>query len=262
MQVVGADFVPIEPYWNTSVLVGIGQRYHVIVEADPDFTFNNGTDDNRMPGENDGNYWIRTWVADCRLDDLDDLKSGYEQVGILRYDASSTALPHSKPWPEQFVSRKCSDETYSSLVPKIPWYIGPAANNKLGKAGQQYNVTLYRDRPQVPRPYPLATFSLEPADGTQLTWTPLRVNYSDPTITHLHQPGYDYPAEYVVLNEDYEEGDWVSIICSLRSCFLRCEFFDRSLIVAFQVYLVLSGNRKHTSYGAHPVSSLAMVYTT
>ena len=35
LQIIGADFVPIEPYYNTSVLIGIGQRYHVIVEADP-----------------------------------------------------------------------------------------------------------------------------------------------------------------------------------------------------------------------------------
>ena len=37
LQVVSADFVPIHSYWNTSVIVGIGQRYHAIVEADPKF---------------------------------------------------------------------------------------------------------------------------------------------------------------------------------------------------------------------------------
>lgn len=35
LTIVGTDFVPIHNYTNTSVLVEIGQRYHVIVEAKP-----------------------------------------------------------------------------------------------------------------------------------------------------------------------------------------------------------------------------------
>ena len=35
LTVVDSDFVPIYSYQNTSVLVGIGQRYHIIVEANP-----------------------------------------------------------------------------------------------------------------------------------------------------------------------------------------------------------------------------------
>jgi FtsP/CotA-like multicopper oxidase with cupredoxin domain len=35
LTVVEADFVPIVPYTNTSILIGIGQRYNVIVEALP-----------------------------------------------------------------------------------------------------------------------------------------------------------------------------------------------------------------------------------
>lgn len=57
LQIIGADFVPIEPYYNTSVLIGIGQRYHIIVEADPVADVSN-------PLPKDGNFWIRTWVAD------------------------------------------------------------------------------------------------------------------------------------------------------------------------------------------------------
>src|SRR4051812_39649381 len=35
LEVVGADFVPIHPYNTSGILVGIGQRYHVIVTALP-----------------------------------------------------------------------------------------------------------------------------------------------------------------------------------------------------------------------------------
>jgi FtsP/CotA-like multicopper oxidase with cupredoxin domain len=43
-QVVAADLVPIVPYTTDNILVGIGQRYEIIVNA-------NAT--------NDGNYWLR-----------------------------------------------------------------------------------------------------------------------------------------------------------------------------------------------------------
>lgn len=134
LQVVGADFVPIEPYWNTSVLVGIGQRYHVIVEAEPDDTFNNGTYNNTLPEPHDGNFWIRTWVAD-RCGRPPKGIDGYEKTGILRYNNDSTAMPHSKAWPDHLVSKRCSDETYSSLIPKVPWYVGLASNNEHSNNG-------------------------------------------------------------------------------------------------------------------------------
>ena len=35
LQITSADFVPIFPYFNTSLLVGVGQRYDVVVEAMP-----------------------------------------------------------------------------------------------------------------------------------------------------------------------------------------------------------------------------------
>lgn len=204
---VGADFVPIEPYWNTSVLVGIGQRYHVIVEADPDESFNNGTYDNALPEPRDSNFWIRTWVADnCGRPPKGN--DGYEKTGIVRYNNQSTALPHSKAWPDHLVSKRCSDETYSSLVPKIPWYVGPAANHQFGPNGEQYNVTL---RPNdIPKPWPHAVFSFEPKNAPEKSWTPLRINYSDPSFFHIGDPSFKWPDEWVVLPENYDESQWVS----------------------------------------------------
>ncbi|KAI9770556.1 MAG: hypothetical protein M1840_003146 [Geoglossum simile] len=38
LEIVESDFVPIHPYRNTSVLIGIGQRYHVIVRRTPNPT--------------------------------------------------------------------------------------------------------------------------------------------------------------------------------------------------------------------------------
>ncbi|KAI8297329.1 hypothetical protein K4K59_003506 [Colletotrichum sp. SAR11_240] len=50
--VMTTDFVPIEPYNATHIVIGIGQRYHVVLHAKP-------TDWDKMPASSDGNYWIR-----------------------------------------------------------------------------------------------------------------------------------------------------------------------------------------------------------
>jgi FtsP/CotA-like multicopper oxidase with cupredoxin domain len=48
MTVVSMDMVPIKPYNTTSLSVGIGQRYGVIIEAKPTTKSSNGK------------YWMRT----------------------------------------------------------------------------------------------------------------------------------------------------------------------------------------------------------
>ena len=121
LQIVTADFVPIEPYYNTSIFIGIGQRYNVIVEAKPDGDIN----------DTEGNFWIRTSTPPRFCGVAQDPVKQTNQTGILRYNNRSTALPNSLPW--RGVSVKCSDETYTSLRPKIPWYIGKPANNILSR---------------------------------------------------------------------------------------------------------------------------------
>ncbi|KAJ4192983.1 hypothetical protein NW767_010513 [Fusarium falciforme] len=207
LQIVTADFVPIEPYYNTSVLVGIGQRYNVIVEANP-----LAGDDNPIP--EDGNFWIRTWVADnCGIQPGG---SGYEETGILRYDNTSTSDPTSRPWTR--ISKACSDETYSSLRPKIPWYVGPAANAKKADdlAGEQFNVTF--DRTAGTRPefvdYPLALFSLQ--ESADPDFRPLQINYSDPVMMHLDSHVNTFPRKWVVIPEDYTEEQWVYLVLTME----------------------------------------------
>jgi hypothetical protein len=200
LQIITADFVPIEPYFNTSVLIGIGQRYNVIVEANP-----LAGDDSPIP--DDGNFWIRTFVADdCGIKPGG---KGYEQTGILRYNNTSKATPHSLPWTK--ISKSCSDETYTSLRPKIPWYVGPAANAKNldDLAGEQFNVTFDPDAKKEPRfkDYPLATFSLQPSDNS--LFTPLQINYSNPVLMHLGESRDTYPSKWVVIPENYTEDEWV-----------------------------------------------------
>lgn len=183
LQIVGADFVPIYPYRNTSVLVGIGQRYHVIVEAND-------------PLHRDGNYWIRTWRANCFHFPNGSL--GYEKTGILRYHQSD-ALPTTQPW--NGVSLRCSDETYTSLKPIVPWTVGPPANDPSGGVGENLTVQFQANQNTI---FPLAKFSIGGDD-----FNPLRIDYGNPTFLHLNYTGKWNPL-WVVFPESYTEKDWVS----------------------------------------------------
>ena len=111
MQVIGIDFVPIKPYITNHVLVGIGQRYHVAIEAT-----------RPLP---DINYWIRMTVAQgC---------SGFppkpdDKIGILRYDENNSNEP--KTTSNKF-DPVCADEPYDKLIPFFPWKIGKPANERM-----------------------------------------------------------------------------------------------------------------------------------
>ena len=90
----------------------IGQRYNVIVEANPS-----------QPLQKDGNYWIRTQVSE-NCGNVTDFRN---LTGIIRYDAKSTALPTSSNQTE--ISTLCADEPLASLVPIVPWQIDSQAVN-------------------------------------------------------------------------------------------------------------------------------------
>lgn len=226
LQIVSADFVPIQPYYNTSVLVGIGQRYNVIVEANP-LVYN---DTDKLP--TDGNYWMRTYLAECGQ--VQSPIDGYEKTGILRYNKSSQALPSSESWYP--ISKDCSDETYTSLHPIVPWQVGSSNNGGDGD-GELFNLSSIQPGP---KPYPLAFFTL--ANEFQPGIVPLRIDYGNPTFLNLDNKGPWNP-EWRIVPENYTEKDWVS---HSHLPFQAMHYNDVS-----QVYLIIKG--KKTTFGAHPV---------
>ena len=114
IKVIGADFVPIKPYYTDAVFVGIGQRYHVVIEANPA--------DELTPIE-DRNYWIRAQpAAGCN----GGLIYGNETVGVIRYSSSSTKTPTTVGYS---FDTTCQDEPYASLVPIVPRLAGKAKND-------------------------------------------------------------------------------------------------------------------------------------
>jgi hypothetical protein len=101
LTVIANDLVPIVPYETSSLLVSIGQRYDVIVEA-------NAAADN---------YWLRAgWVTSCSTN-----ANAAGMTGIIRYDSSSAADPTTTGIT---VGTNCGDEPLASLVPHLAMDVG------------------------------------------------------------------------------------------------------------------------------------------
>lgn len=98
ITVIQTDFVPIVPYETDGVLVNMGQRYDVIVEA------------NAEPGD----YWLRSgFVSSC-------ITNGAAEniTGIVRYNEHSTKTPTSVSTVVEI--NTCLDEPAENLVPWLP----------------------------------------------------------------------------------------------------------------------------------------------
>jgi len=105
MTVVAMDFVPIIPYETTTLLLAVGQRYDVIVEAD----------------QTPDNYWARAVpMLTCFALNL----IAHNVRAIVRYDSSSTSLPTGIGHTMLDV---CRDEDLANLIPYIPYSVGPSA---------------------------------------------------------------------------------------------------------------------------------------
>ena len=113
MKVIGMDFVPIKPYTTKSVFVGIGQRYHVVIQAIPD--------NELVPVENK-NYWIRAVPASgC----FPSTAYANETVGVIRYDRGNTKTPTTSRYQFDTI---CRDEPYDKLTPVVWKEVGKPSN--------------------------------------------------------------------------------------------------------------------------------------
>ena len=221
-EVLTTDFVPIHPYNVSHIAIGIGkllfrgregleanptyfsgQRYQIVLNAVP--TDRNGTE----PLDDNGNYWIRNIPADgCK--GFDTGNEPDERQGILRYNPSSKALPTTF---RSGFSLACRDEKYNLTVPIVPWNITLPSDGRIRKcsllsqvemltvkaADDEYNVGLQR---APGKPLPGDNF---------FRWSiganPMWLNFSAPTILSI--PSETWPADHVVVTEDYKEDQWI-----------------------------------------------------
>jgi FtsP/CotA-like multicopper oxidase with cupredoxin domain len=193
LQVVSMDFVAIEPYYADSILVGIGQRYHVIVEARPA--------NDLIPTE-DQNYWIRIIGARGCLD----IEKGQEneKLGIVRYNAGSTKTPTTTKYRMDI---ECADEPYESLVPVVPIDVTAGAhpaNDIDAHSGDNFEVGV--EVPDENYTVPHGNFS-----RWDILDTPMWLNFSDPVIDHIGDYSWG-TLEDALITENYGKEDWVYLI--------------------------------------------------
>ncbi|TVY80724.1 Laccase [Lachnellula suecica] len=200
LTVIGMDFVPIVPYTARGVLVGIGQRYHVILEAKPQ--------DDRAPA--DQNYWMRTIIANGCSGFNTSAPNPPEENGILRYAKAAKENPTTKKTP---MDESCADEPYDKLVPVVKWTVGEPVNEPAEQGGT-FQVGMTEVDP-VDKKYP--------GHGNFSRWdmgqTPMFLNFSDPTINSLGQ-NRQWPPEYGVIGQSgatVKEDSWIYLVITATS---------------------------------------------
>jgi len=101
LTVIANDLVPIVPYQTDRIVIGEGQRYDLVVEA------------NAKPGD----YWLRAgWQTACSS-----IQNAANITSIVRYDASSTADPVTTGIT---ANNNCADEALENLVPHLAMNVG------------------------------------------------------------------------------------------------------------------------------------------
>jgi hypothetical protein len=121
LTVMGTDLVPIVPYTTDSLLVSIGQRYDVVVEAT----------------QTSGDFWLRAgWVTACSGN-----LNAANITGIIRYDSTSTADPTSTSTVTE--STSCGDEPLTSLVPYLALDVGNFSTASVGTESLSFSFPDY-----------------------------------------------------------------------------------------------------------------------
>jgi hypothetical protein len=158
-QVIANDLVPIKPYNATSLIISMGQRYDIIVEA------NNNTETN---------YWMRAGIPACT--NLVDNTKKANITGIIRYDSTSTADPTTSGLDVSKLQGHCADEDRKNLIPHLPLDVAQVDNSTI----------TFEDLAFAARVWTLNSKSLN------LSW-------SDPTILRISEGKPIFPAEYNVV---------------------------------------------------------------
>ncbi|KAH7350933.1 laccase precursor [Rhexocercosporidium sp. MPI-PUGE-AT-0058] len=192
LTIIGMDLVPIVPYAADSVVVSMGQRYDVIVEANA--------------ASND--YWLRAgWITACSTNSDPD-----NMTGIVRYDSSSTANPTTTSTVE--ASSNCGDEPIASLVPHLAMNVGNFSSTAVTKEdlafafGNHFTWTINSTSLLLDwtDPTMLRIFNGESIFPTPYNVEPIEITTADPTwaiyviqdltglgITHpIHLHGHDF----------------------------------------------------------------------
>ena len=169
MQVISADFIPIEPSYAEMLILAPGQRYDVVIEA-------NQTADN---------YWFHAHVAPACGS-----TNNHNGSAIWTYDGVTPAIPVSTPYTIPYA---CTE--LSNLAPirqqSVPPIQPASAFQDLGVNETKQVI--------VPGGAALVFWALNA--------TAIDVAWEKPTIKYLMEGNTSYPADLNIL-PTVSEGNW------------------------------------------------------
>ncbi|KAF3798798.1 Laccase [Colletotrichum gloeosporioides] len=202
LTVIEADFVPVHNFNTTSILVAIGQRYNIIVEATPIVNVSNPS---ANPIPKDGNFWIRTY-APQNSDVLESYyhvdQNTYMKTGVLRYDKTSTTDPTTTGWN---ISDTDSDKSINDqLKPILQWSVQKPAN--WDNSPEVFNIVPTKGEGQ----YATAFVAFQRNGTTDVS--PFQTTYGNPTFLNLDNVGDEWPAGWFVVPENYTDNDWIFLV--------------------------------------------------
>lgn len=195
--VISTDFVHIEKYPANSIAVGIGQRYNIVVDANP-------------IDSDASDFWIRTHVIKGDNCHTGDPPPGpdYMNTGIIRYNETSRADPTTSPWKD-LNTTYCRDEPAST--PKVTWDPQKPAN----EAEPIREIQFGDSTPVNP-----GTIAFQNASENPPVFMPLRIDWQNITFLNLdNRDGWN--DSFVVLPEQYKETQWVGPLC----CYVLVDSF-------------------------------------
>ncbi|KAF2104686.1 hypothetical protein NA57DRAFT_28126, partial [Rhizodiscina lignyota] len=172
MQVVGADFVPIKPYTTDSIVIGVGQRYDVIIDAD----------------QSVDNYWLRIGTGNGGQGDASTFCDGPNAnegnvKAIFRYNGAAD----SNPSTDGTLPTGCYDETSTTPI------VSTDVPNGLPK---DFEVT----------------FTPADASGNVVQWlvnnSAININWDKPTLQYVEDSQTSYPSSDNVYEINVAAGDW------------------------------------------------------
>ena len=222
MWVVSADFVPIKPYKTTAIRVNIGQRYNIVVVANPN---SSGT-----------NFWIRTYQSPCGSV-RGRLGPNYMNTGIISYDNSTGPDPTSTQWPNA-KSTNCTDEPLLKIQPIVPWNPPGPGNSDIPRKISDGSA---------PTGLPKLDYAIYPINAA---FQPLQVQWGNPTFINLQNR--NWPSLSVIVPEDFSaDFDNVTSFTSKWASFspLLCTIVVCLAKMTYQIYINISQSDRN-----HPVS--------
>jgi len=169
MTVMTSDFIPIKPFSVETLLVGIGQRYDVVINAN----------------QTAGNYWFRANVAtDCLS------ANNFYGQAIWSYSSVTAGTPTSSQYS---TPSDCSEP--SGIA---PYWVQPVPSGTFETAKGTFNVGL-TEATTVPNGDAVVVWAL----GNQS----MNADWEQPTLQYLMNGNTNYTARMNVYDAA-SEGNW------------------------------------------------------